>query len=223
MKTQEQFYKIFFIVNFPLKYKNILPFFSISSDEEFCEVKLKQTHSKESEEKNIVTYFCSSQTPSLLRNEVDLNIKMEFNSNSYESENIKINCSEFLYDVNFHSSSLNGNKQPFNMYKFSDYEMFEIFKQNINDNGQEYNEYLPFLQDNSIKIVISKKNVIDFMFFISILKTCYRYEKSNSLYKQFDLNKKIINYEKIDKIKNIFSFLFLNVIIKLLNKKKTRN
>ena len=220
MKTQEQFYKIFFIVNFPLKYKNILPFFSISSDEEFCEVKMKQTHSKESEEKNIVTYFCSSQTPSLLRNEVDLNIKMEFNSNSYESENIKINCSEFLYDVNFHSSSLNGNKQPFNMYKFSDYEMFEIFKHNINDNGQEYNEYLPFLQDNSIKIVISKKNVIDFMFFISILKTCYRYEKSNSLYKQFDLNKKIINYEKIDKIKNIFSFLFLNVIIKLLNKKK---
>ena len=155
MKVQEQYYKIFFIVNFPLKYKNITPFISISSDEEFSKVKLKQSHSKESEEKNIITYFCSSQTPSLLRNEVDLNIKMEFNSNSYESENIKILYSEFLYDINFHTSSISGNKQSFNMYKFSDYEMFEIFKHNIKEDEKEYNEYLPLLQDNSIKTLYS--------------------------------------------------------------------
>ena len=61
------------------------------------------------------------------------------------------------------------------------------------------------------------------MFFISILKTCYTKEKSNLLYKLFDLNKKIINYEQIDKIKNNFSFFFMNVIMKIMNKKKTRN
>jgi hypothetical protein len=219
MKVQkEQYYKIFFVVNFPLKYKNFTPLFSISSDEDFSEVKLKQIKSNELEEKNIIVYFCYSQTPSYLRSEVSLNIKMEFNSNSYESDEIKINYTQFLYDISFHSSSLNGNSKPLKMYKLSDYEIFEIFKDNIK--GDNYNEYLPILQDNSLKKLYSKKEVIDFMFFFSILKTCYLKEKSNGLYKQFDLNKKIINYDNIEIIKKNFHFLFNNVIMKLMDKKK---